>query len=486
MKSLDKILKELMESKSLALADELLKNYNSQINSILKGLTMRKDFTTLNETLNNTKEQLAMNSFSHNTLPAQSLPTIDEQLRKFGETITGTPAPQNQGGQEIIVSDNYTTNSQILGGNNQNLAHKKEKKPPLKLVTAQTLTAYTREQIENEMPAEFLMPGKFLERGAITGIYAKKGTGKTFLSFAIIQYILLHQKDYKILVFDADNSAKTLKARGLLELMELYGERLKVFGNKLNFTNAKGEQEKIKPRELLAHLAQSYDYENADLSETIIILDTARKFINGDLNSDKVLDVEFFEPLESLRAQGATIIYYHHTTKGKGQDLDGDLICKNSGGFADNGENLFELTRIDEIDGIATMSLKVTDYGKSRDKFEPIAFTLPISPETMAGAIKSQRQAFQIADYGVAALNDGGEKQEMKDALIESLAGGKTLKQNELRQAMKALLKDVGASKILSFINEFGGYLCDIQTADKNAKLYTLKSTSTAKIYELD
>lgn len=486
MKSLDKILKELMESKSLALADELLKNYNSQINSILKGFKMKKDFTTLNETLNNTKEQLAMNSFLNNTLPAQSLPTIDEQLRKFGETITGTPAPQNQGGQEIIVSDNYTTNSQILGGNNQNLAHKKEKKPPLKLVTAQTLTAYTREQIENEMPAEFLMPGKFLERGAITGIYAKKGTGKTFLSFAIIQYILLHQKDYKILVFDADNSAKTLKARGLLELMELYGERLKVFGNKLNFTNAKGEQEKIKPRELLAHLAQSYDYENADLSETIIILDTARKFINGDLNSDKVLDVEFFEPLESLRAQGATIIYYHHTTKGKGQDLDGDLICKNSGGFADNGENLFELTRIDEIDGIATMSLKVTDYGKSRDKFEPIAFTLPISPETMAGAIKSQRQAFQIADYGVAALNDGGEKQEMKDALIESLAGGKTLKQNELRQAMKALLKDVGASKILSFINEFGGYLCDIQTADKNAKLYTLKSTSTAKIYELD
>lgn len=460
MKSLDELFKELEKEnkvQSLNLARELL-----------KGFKMKNNFTTLNETLNN-------------TLPAQSLPTIDEQLRKFGETITGTPAPKDESGQ-VEMQAHYTRETQNVGGNNQ----KKEKKPPLKLVTAQTLTAYTREQIENEMPAEFLMPGKFLERGAITGIYAKKGTGKTFLSFAIIQYILLHQKDYKILVFDADNSAKTLKARGLLELMELYGERLKVFGNKLNFTNAKGEQEKIKPRELLASLAQSYDYENADLSKTIIILDTARKFINGDLNSDKVLDVEFFEPLESLRAQGATIIYYHHTTKGKGQDLDGDLICKNSGGFADNGENLFELTRIDEINGIATMSLKVTDYGKSRDKFEPIAFTLPISPVTMAGAIKSQRQAFQIADYGVAALNDGGEKQEMKDALIESLAGGKTLKQNELRQAMKALLKDIGANKILSFINEFGGYLCDIQTADKNAKLYTLKSTSTAKIYELD
>lgn len=484
MKSLDELFKELEKEnkvQSLNLAQEFSSNYNPQINSILKGFKMKKDFTTLNETLNKTKEQLAMNSFLNNTLPAESLPTIDEQLRKFGETITGTPAPKDESGQ-VEMQAHYTIETQNVGGNNQ----KKEKKPPLKLVTAQTLTAYTREQIENEMPAEFLMPGKFLERGAITGIYAKKGTGKTFLSFAIIQYILLHKKDYKILVFDADNSAKTLKARGLLELMELYGERLKVFGSKLNFTNAKGEQEKIKPRELLAHLAQSYDYENADLSETIIILDTARKFINGDLNSDKVLDVEFFEPLESLRAQGATIIYYHHTTKGKGQDLDGDLICKNSGGFADNGENLFELTRIDEIDGIATMSLKVTDYGKSRDKFEPIAFTLPISPETMAKTIISQRQAFQIADYGVAALNDGGEKQEMKDALIESLAGGKTLKQNELRQAMKALLKDIGASKILSFINEFGGYLCDIQTADKNAKLYTLKSTSTAKIYELD
>lgn len=39
MKSLDEILKGLMKSKSLALADELLKNYNSQINSILKGFT---------------------------------------------------------------------------------------------------------------------------------------------------------------------------------------------------------------------------------------------------------------------------------------------------------------------------------------------------------------------------------------------------------------------------------------------------------------
>ncbi len=489
MKSLDKILKELMESKSLALADELLKNYNFE--NFNKGAKMLKDklakgsaiaFNTLDKSSVtqdkiNQGLKISVDKQSHHKI-------LDEWAEKeWGEKENKTPAPKDESGQ-VEMQAHYTINPQNVGGNKQNF--KKEKKPPLKLVTAQTLTAYTREQIENEMPAEFLMPGKFLERGAITGIYAKKGTGKTFLSFAIIQYILLHKKDYKILVFDADNSAKTLKARGLLELMELYGERLKVFGSKLNFTNAKGEQEKIKPRELLAHLAQSYDYENADLSKTIIILDTARKFINGDLNSDKVLDVEFFEPLESLRAQGATIIYYHHTTKGKGQDLDGDLICKNSGGFADNGENLFELTRIDEIDGIATMSLKVTDYGKSRDKFEPIAFTLPISPETMAGAIKSQRQAFQIADYGVAALNDGGEKQEMKDALIESLAGGKTLKQNELRQAMKALLKDIGASKILSFINEFGGYLCDIQTADKNAKLYTLKSTSTAKIYELD
>lgn len=486
MKSLDKILKE---RKSLALADELLKNYNFE--NFNKGVKMLKDklakgsaiaFNTLDKSSVtqdkiNQGLKISVDKQSHHKI-------LDEWAEKeWGEKENKTPAPKDESGQ-VEMQAHYTINPQNVGGNKQNF--KKEKKPPLKLVTAQTLTAYTREQIENEMPAEFLMPGKFLERGAITGIYAKKGTGKTFLSFAIIQYILLHRKDYKILVFDADNSAKTLKARGLLELMELYGERLKVFGNKLNFTNAKGEQEKIKPRELLAHLAQSYDYENADLSKTIIILDTARKFINGDLNSDKVLDVEFFEPLESLRAQGATIIYYHHTTKGKGQDLDGDLICKNSGGFADNGENLFELTRIDEIDGIATMALKVTDYGKSRDKFEPIAFTLPISPETMAEAIKSQRQAFQIADYGVAALNDGGEKQEMKDALIESLAGGKTLKQNELRQAMKALLKDIGASKILSFINEFGGYLCDIQTADKNAKLYTLKSTSTAKIYELD
>lgn len=50
MKSLDKILKE---RKSLALADELLKNYNSQINSILKGFTekLKTRITAINQNL---------------------------------------------------------------------------------------------------------------------------------------------------------------------------------------------------------------------------------------------------------------------------------------------------------------------------------------------------------------------------------------------------------------------------------------------------
>lgn len=131
MKSLDELFKELEKEnkvQSLNLARELLNNYNSQINSILKGLTMKKDFTTLNETLNKTKEQLAMNSFLNNTLSAESLPTIDEQLRKFGETITGTPAPQqSESGKEINANGNYTINPQNVAKNKQNSPHKKER-----------------------------------------------------------------------------------------------------------------------------------------------------------------------------------------------------------------------------------------------------------------------------------------------------------------------------------------------------------------------
>lgn len=382
---------------------------------------------------------------------------------------------------------NYSTNSSYFSKNelkNSLIIDEKSthnitsrKKLSFGLVTVDIIEGYSKEQIMNEKPAEYLMPGNLIERGAITGIYAKKGTGKTFLNLAIIQYLLTHQPKLKILLFDADNPLKTLKARGIFHLKELYGERFCVSGNRIELKFGNGERKIIKPRELLALFRQAYEFLNEDLSDTVIILDTARKFINGDLNSDKVLDLEFFEPLEILRAQGATIIYYHHTTKGKGTDIDGDLVCKNSGSFADNGDNLLELTRIDENAGLATMVLKVTDYGKSREKFDPIAFTIPIAAEKMAQTIANKTQAFSIVDYVDYALNDGGENQEMKDALIECLKDGKTLKQIDLRKAMKARLNNIGATKIQYFIYENAGYLCDIVTGERNAKHYILKNT---------
>lgn len=60
-----------------------------------------------------------MNSFLNNTLPAQSSPTIDEQLRKFGETITGTPAPKDESGQ-VEMQAHYTIETQNVAKNKQN------------------------------------------------------------------------------------------------------------------------------------------------------------------------------------------------------------------------------------------------------------------------------------------------------------------------------------------------------------------------------
>lgn len=130
MKSLDKILKELMESKSLALADELLKNYNFE--NFNKGVKMLKDkltkgsaiaFNTLDKSSVtqdkiNQGLKISVDKQSHHKI-------LDEWAEKeWGEKENKTPAPQNQGGQEIIVSDNYTINPQNVAKNKQNLAHK--------------------------------------------------------------------------------------------------------------------------------------------------------------------------------------------------------------------------------------------------------------------------------------------------------------------------------------------------------------------------
>nr|DAM95556.1 MAG TPA: hypothetical protein [Caudoviricetes sp.] len=47
------------------------------------------------------------------------MPTIDEQLRKFGETITGTPAPKDESGQ-VEMQAHYTINPQNVAKNKQN------------------------------------------------------------------------------------------------------------------------------------------------------------------------------------------------------------------------------------------------------------------------------------------------------------------------------------------------------------------------------
>lgn len=282
-----------------------------------------------------------------------------------------------------VDNGNYTTNSQFLGKNNQNsgdLITPRLERASGQWLTIDTIRSLTQDEIISATSPSFLVENSFIARGAITGIYAKAGTGKTFLNLAIIQHLLIKHGELIITLFDADNTLATLRDRGIHYLMASYNQERERLAIK--------DIDNLPRAKLLNALSQGHQQRGDNLSNQVFIFDTARDFIGGELNSDTAVDNSFFKPLKALRKLGATIIYYHHTTKGKGKDLDGDFVCKNSGAFADHSDYLLELARTDDgRSDIATMTLRVTPYGKARGFFAPIAFNLPITDNAMADAL---------------------------------------------------------------------------------------------------
>lgn len=152
------------------------------------------------------------------------------------------------------------------------------------------------EKIKNKK-VEYLYEN-FIVKNDITMVVARPGTGKSLISFALCNVLLIEDKIKRVIYLDGDNSELTLKTRNIHHIKEK-------FENKLNY---------------LAELSRTVFFQlinslkKMDLTDCLIVFDSIKNFLVGDRNNHKDVTA-LMSILKILRKNGATIIFLHHQNK---------------------------------------------------------------------------------------------------------------------------------------------------------------------------
>ena len=169
---------------------------------------------------------------------------------------------------------------------------------------------------------------KFIVKNEITMLAAKPATGKSLLSVAVSNIALKTNIVTRVIYFDADNGLSTLKERNIDKLKLNHGSSFRYFHES---QASKGEMWQIITKLL-----------KTDLTNILIVFDSIKNFITGDRDKNKDVS-KVMNILKSLRKQGATIIFLHHTNKPQ-QDIE-ELTYAGSSAWEEDTSNAFILKR---------------------------------------------------------------------------------------------------------------------------------------------
>jgi len=176
----------------------------------------------------------------------------------------------------------------------------------------------------DEIKSEYLFDN-FLVKNEITMISATPGEGKSLLSVALSNMLLLNDKVDQVYYLDGDNSVATLKNRNIHHLKQQHGNKFRYFCG----------LQKIELQKIIQTL------QKIDLSNCLIVFDSIKNFIAGDRDKNKDVS-KVMDVLKALRNKGATVIFLHHNNK-KQKDFESDFA--GSSAFAEDTSNAFKLVK---------------------------------------------------------------------------------------------------------------------------------------------
>jgi len=301
------------------------------------------------------------------------------------------------------------------------------------------------EEIEN-VKFEYLMDN-FLVKNEITMISAKPGTGKSLLSVAAANMMLVQKKIDQVFYIDGDNSKSTLKDRNIHHLKKQHGSKFRYFVGL-------GKNELWQIIKTLQKM---------DLTNYLVVFDSIKNFISGDRDKNK--DVSpVMEILKTLRNNGATVIFLHHQNKGQ-KDFESDYA--GSSAFAEDTSNAFTLKRNDDKNALILKPFKA----RAGDLHE-MAFTY------------NNNHTLTKLDLSYAK-----QTQEMDEMINETIEYLKSSRNRPMWSELWKNLTDLGydKEKASKVIKNNEGKLWIFERGDRNnQKLYSLIPATDKKAVTIE
>jgi len=149
----------------------------------------------------------------------------------------------------------------------------------------------------------------FLVKNEITMISALPSTGKSLISVASCNMLLVEGKIDFVFYIDGDNSIATIKERNIHHLKNTFSTKFKYFVG-------------LNRNELFIIVDK---LQKLNLENTLVIFDSIKNFIIGDRDKNK--DVSSgMEILKQLRNNGASVLFLHHVNKNLETEYAGSLL----------------------------------------------------------------------------------------------------------------------------------------------------------------
>lgn len=286
----------------------------------------------------------------------------------------------------------------------------------------------------------FIVPD-LIVKGHLIALIAEANGGKTALM--VHQSAKLAQAGYDVLYINVDASPGDLKR---------HYEHAKEHGYKVIAPDAKMGKN---VQDAVDRLTTAAD-KGLDLSNTVIILDTLKKFTEVIQKSQSK---EFYKLMRKLTVCGATVIMLGHANKYRGED--GKMIYE---GTADLRNDVDDLIYLNSVKNEETNRREITTYpDKVRAEFQPRSYFINLTDRS----VEEPNEVIQILDK---------EGQQVLRHAKEAISSGIT-NQGEIVSYIKERVDGIGKAKLTRQLTEFTtGLDPKLRTSrgDKNAVIFSV------------